>query len=112
MFSIARAVEDYTWPVDVYLPTNGGKTEKQSFTAKFKKVSRSRFDAIREEILAGTISDVKIATEVLVGWSDIVDGDEVEYSENAKARLLDIPVVAASVVRAFFEGYKGAPIKN
>lgn len=113
MFSIAKAIEDYTWPVTVHLPVDGGRTEKQTFTAKFKRVSQARINEIREAIEAGKTTDVKLASEVLVGWLDVTDGDDVvEYSESTKAQILDIPSVAASVVRAFFESLTGAPRKN
>lgn len=113
MFSIAKTVTEYSWPVVVHLPVDGGKVEKQTFDASFKRVSQTRINEIREAIEAGKITDVSLANEILVGWSGITDGDEaLVFSEASKVSLLDIPTVAAAIVRAFFESLSGAPRKN
>lgn len=113
MFSISKAVTEYSWPVVVHLPADGGKIEKSTFDATFKRVSATRINEIREAIEAGRITDVSLASEMLVGWNGISDGDEpLPYSETNKAAILDIPTVAAAIVRAFFESLSGAPRKN
>jgi hypothetical protein len=113
MFSISKAITEYSWPVVVHLPADGGKVEKSTFDATFKRVSATRINEIREAIEAGKITDVGLATEVLNGWSGVSDGDDaLPYSEENKAALLDIPTVAAAIVRAFFESLSGAPRKN
>lgn len=113
MFSIAKTVNDYTWPVYVQLPVDGGRFEKHTFTATFRRVSQSRITEIVEAVQAGGTTDVKLASEVLVGWADITDGEaDLEYSEASKARLLDIPAVAVAVVRSFLDSITGAPRKN
>lgn len=113
MFSIKKAVSEYSWPVAVHLPVDGGKIEKQTFDATFKRISATRINEIREAIEAGKITDLSLAGEVLIGWTGVTDGEDVvPFSETNKAALLDIPTVAAAIVRAFFESLSGAPRKN
>lgn len=113
MFSIAKTVNDFTWPVSVHLPVDGGRFEKQAFTATFRRISQSRITEIVEAVQAGSTTDVKLASEVLVGWAGVTDGEtDLEYTEAHKAQLLDIPAVAAAVVRAFLDSITGAPRKN
>lgn len=113
MFSIAKTVIDYSWPVAVVFPADGGKVEKSTFDAIFKRVSQTRIQEIRDAITEGKITDVQLASEVLVGWNGITDGaDPIPFSESARAQVLDIPTVAAAIVRAWFESLSGAPRKN
>lgn len=112
MFKIVTTTE-YTWPVSVQFPVDGGRTEKATFDAKFKRLTQTRLGELREAIEKGTTSDVEIARDVLVGWSGVSDDKgEVPYSEAARDTLLDVPLVAASIVMAMFESIAGAKRKN
>lgn len=113
MFSIAKANAPYTWTVNIHIPVSGGKVEKHSFVATFKPLTASRWAEILEEISRGAVTDLQLATEVIVGWSEILDGENVvEYSEAAKARLLEAPGVATAVARAYIDSRKEAATKN
>lgn len=113
MFVISQKTT-YTWPVTVEFPTDGGKTEKQTFDAEFKRVPQSRMTEIRAKIESGDITDIELATEVLAGWAGITDdrGEAVPYSEGAREQLLDVPLVASSVVFAWMQSLTGAKRKN
>lgn len=112
MFKIAQSPE-YVWPVSVQLPTDGGRSEKANFDATFRRISQTRMDEIRKGITAGDINDADLAREVLVGWKGVVDdGGEVPYSEGARDRLLDIPMVSSAIVMALLESLSGARRKN
>jgi len=107
------------------MPADGGKREKQSFEAEFKRLPQSRIADIQVqaqklvkaaengEQLDG-ISDVSVADEVLVGWSGILDedGEEVPYSDANKAMLLEVPLMAASLVQAYFASLTDEKRKN
>jgi hypothetical protein len=126
MAFILKQSETYNWPVPFEVPTDGGRFLKQSFDAEFKRPTQTRIVEIQESVMArlraiqndqdtdGMITDQQIAGEVLVGWSGIDDGEggEVPFSEKAKAQVLDVPSVAASIVEAFFDSLKGAKRKN
>jgi len=122
---VLKQSSSYRWPVTIRMPADGGKREKQSFEAEFKRLPQSRIAEIQVqaqklvkaaeagEQLEG-ISDVSVADEVLVGWSGILDedGDEVPYSQTNKAMLLEVPLMAASLVQAYFASLTDEKRKN
>lgn len=113
MFKLIQP-ESYTWPIVVSVPVDGGRTEKQTFDGTFKRLSQSRIEEIKALIEKNDVTDVSLAKEVLVGWHGVVDaaGEEVPFSEKSRDGLLDVPLVATSVVMAFLESLSGARRKN
>ena len=126
MAFVLKQSNSYTWPVSVKLPADGGKFEKQTFDAQFKRLPQGRINEIqvdvqtrikaseRNETLEGGISDQSIADELLVGWSGVVDGDgdEILFSEELKEQLLDISTVASAIIVAYFDSLTGSKAKN
>lgn len=113
MFVISQK-STYTWPVSVEFPGDGGKTEKQTFDAEFKRMTQTRINEIRGLIERNEITDTELAAEVLTGWAGVNDasGDAVPFSESARTQLLDIPLVAAAVVMAWLGSLTGVKRKN
>lgn len=112
MFKIVQN-PTYSWPVTVELPTDGGKTEKATFDAEFKRLTQSRVDEIRQAVERGEMRDADLAREALVGWSGVVDENgQVPYSEKARDQLLDIPMVSTAIVMALLNSLSGARRKN
>lgn len=112
MFKLIQPTS-YTWPVTVELPVDGGRTEKATFDAEFNRLSQSRLEEIRGQIERNEIRDVDLVREVMIGWSGVTDGaNPVPYSEAARDQLLDIPMVAASIVMSLFQSIAGAKRKN
>lgn len=126
MAFVLKQSASYTWPVSFKLPADGGKFEKQSFDAEFKRLPQGRINEIQAEVQARIkaverneaiedgITDQSIAREILIGWSGIVDdeGDEVAYSTAARDQLLEVPTVAAAVILAYFDSLTGNKSKN
>jgi hypothetical protein len=126
MAFVLKQSATYVWPVTFRMPTDGGKYEKQSFDAEFKRLPQSRINEVQVEVQARLkaaergeafetdISDISIADEVLMGWAGVVDGDgdEVPFSETAKAELLNVPGLAGSIIEAYFESVQGKKAKN
>jgi hypothetical protein len=104
----------YTWPVTVEFPIDGGKTDRQTFDAEFKRVSQTRMNEIRDAIETGKTSDVDLARDVMIGWAGVTDGrgENVPFSEGSRDQLLDVPLVAAAVVYAWLSSLTGAKRKN
>ena len=50
------------------------------------------------------ISDVSIADEVVVGWEGIVDGDgePLPFTRRTKEQLLELPMMAGTLIEAYF----------
>ncbi len=112
MFKITQQ-PTYTWPVQVELPTDGGKVEKATFDVEFKRLTQSRVDEIRMAVERGEMRDIDLAREAMVGWTGVVDGDgPVPYSESARDQLLDIPMVSSAIVTALLGSLSGARRKN
>lgn len=113
MFVISQT-SSYKWPVAVEFPIDGGRVEKQSFDAEFRRLSQTRIEEIRKLIEDGGITDRDFAREVLIGWNGVIDGngDPVPFSEATRDALLDVPLVSASIIRAFMESLAGARRKN
>lgn len=113
MFVLSQS-SSYKWPVAVDFPVDGGKFEKQTFDAEFKRMTQTQIEGVRKQIEEATTTDRDLARDVLVGWSGIKDehGDDVPFSETARDQLLDVPLVAAAVVMAFITSLSGRKQKN
>ena len=126
MAFVLKQSTSYSWPVSFKLPTDGGKFEKQTFDAEFKRLPQARINEIqievqarikaaeRNESITDSISDQSIAEELLVGWSGVVDGDgdEVPFSEVNKQQLLAVATVASAIIVAYFDSLTGVKTKN
>ena len=126
MAFVLKQSDSYTWPVSIKLPANGGKRERQTFDAEFKRLAQSRINEIQREVQLRVkanekgedtgegVSDQSIADEILVGWDGIVDGDgePVPFSNAVKAQLLDVPMMAGALVAAYFESLVEQKRKN
>lgn len=113
MAFVLKQSDNYSWPVTIEYPIDGGRFEKHTFDAQFKRLSQSRIEEIMAEAVRGDLKDGEVAAELLVGWSGIMDGSgEIPFSEKAKDMLLDMPLVSASLVKAWMESLAGAKRKN
>lgn len=112
----------YSWPVNLELPTDGGRFERQSFEAEFRRLPQDRVTEIlvnaqrikiaveTNQDLEGLLKDVEVADEILIGWKGILDenGKEVPYSEGLKEQLIQIPSVASSICEAWVQSVQKA----
>ncbi len=112
MFKIAQD-PTYKWPVNVFIPKDGGKFVKATFTAEFKALPQDEIDGVLTDIRDGR-ADADFAVECLVGWKGVQDSDgsEMVYSDEAKAKLLNIPYARNAVVTAFFESISGGAARR
>lgn len=122
MALVLKDSDSYTWPIVYRQPVSGGRREKQEFEAEFKRLPQSRINAIQDlaqKVIdkdpdAAEISDVSIADEVLVGWDGIVDsdGEVIPYSKGTKAQLLELPMMAGTLIEAYFTSLVEEKRKN
>lgn len=108
MAFVLKKVSSYKWPVSVDVPVDGGKFKKETFTAIFKKMSRSAFNDLVEQ------GDDALIAEIVEGWEGIKDedGDSIEYSSETRDQLFDDPYVLRAVINAYTESLLGAQAKN
>jgi hypothetical protein len=106
--------KSYSWPVTVEFPIDGGRFDKQSFDAEFKRLPQTRIREIWDAIQAGELNDDDLCAEVLVGWVGIQDakGGDVPFSEKAKTDLLNVPLVAAAIVTSWLDSLAKGKRKN
>lgn len=114
MAFVLKQSDTYRWPVTFDVPVDGGRHERHSFDGEFRRLNQSRIREMGQQIEAGDVTDAELATEVLVGWTGITDDDgkDVPFSQAALQRLLDVPMVAAAIVLAYFNSLQGAKRKN
>lgn len=125
MAFVLKQSDSYVWPVSIKMPVDGGKRQKQTFDAEFKRLPQSRIAEIQataQKLVKANqagqdiegINDVSVADEILVGWSGIVDeeGQDVPFSEGVKAQLLEVPLLAAALIQSYFESLTDQKIKN
>jgi hypothetical protein len=119
------------WPVSVDLPAKGGIKKPYKFTAHFLTLDeedaqdlqdqhnqmlvamRKRIEALQgynkdeaalSDPLPCTYQD--LADQVLCGWGEEVigeDGEPIEYSDGAKAKLYRIQGAAAAIFKSWLE---------
>lgn len=113
MFVISQK-QTYTWPVTVEFPVDGGKTDRQTFDAEFKRISQTRINEIRTAIELNQTTDTELAREVLVGWEGVNDanGEAVPFTERSRDQLLDVPLVSSAVIFAWLGSLTGVKRKN
>jgi hypothetical protein len=112
----------YTWPVPLLIPVDGGRREKFSFDAEFKRLPQSRINEIIKLARAlevgrdedQSLDDKTAAKEILTGWSGVVDdsGKDIPFSEAALEQLLEIPAIAGQIVMAWFKSMEVAKKGN
>lgn len=109
MFKLAEQPDDYSWPVEIQIPQDGGRYTTAEFDARFRILPQSEIDAIIETAQNGTGQDEALMSRVLIGWARVEgeDGGPLAYSEEAKRALLDIPYVRIGIARAFFNSIRG-----
>jgi hypothetical protein len=112
MFKISQN-PTYTWPVSFELPTDGGRTEKFTFDAVFKRLKQSEIEDMRKQIETSEINDADMVRQVLVGWNGVHDDTgEIPFSEGALSTLLDVPTVSTAIILALLTSLSGAKRKN
>jgi hypothetical protein len=126
MAFVLKQSTSYKWPVSFKLPVDGGKYEKQTFEAEFRRLPQARLneiqDAVQErtraakagEPIDGMINDQAVADEILIGWSNVLDedGDEIPFTTANKQQLLEVSALASSIIVAYFESVTGNKLKN
>ena len=122
MAFVLKQTASYTWPVPLLIPVDGGRREKHSFDAEFKRLPQSRINEIiklARSLELGradeeSLDDKTAAKEILIGWAGITDdsGKDVPFSEAALDQLLEIPTIAGQIIRAWFNSMEVAKKGN
>lgn len=108
MAFVLKKVSTYKWPVEVSVPVDGGKFKKETFTAIFKKMSRSAFNELIDD------GDDALVDQIIEGWEGIKDedGEEVPFCAGTKKELFDDPYVLRALIESYTNSITGAAEKN
>ena len=114
MAFVLKKTNSYKWPVTVDVPVDGGKHDRVTFDVECKDLTQSRLLEIAELSSEGSLTDVEVAREVMVGWAGIQDedGKDLPYSITKRDELLEVPMVATAIASAYLESKRGAKRKN
>ena len=115
----------FTWPIVIRELQDGGRYRTHHFDAVFNRLPQSRLEEIqisyqRIKSLAARDLEIEelptraIAAELLAGWQGITDssGDAIPFSEDAKAKLLEVNAVADVLVATYIQAIEKAKEKN
>lgn len=123
MAFVLKQSDSYSWPVTLIIPVDGGRREKHTFDAEFKRLPQTRINEIVRQakgISEGSsdesamLEDQSACAEILVGWSNVIDdsGEQIPFSTKALNQLLELPTIAAQIIRAWSESLEVAKRKN
>lgn len=114
MAFVMKQSSSYFWPVVIEIPVDGGRFDKQTFDVEFKRITQSRIDEIMSSGNEDELGFKTVAEEIVVGWRGVSDdnGDEFIFSEGNKSMVLDVPMLATAIVKAWIKSLAGAQAKN
>ena len=98
----------FSTKVTVNVPNDRGGYDKQTFTAKFKRMSSEERDDLKK------LTNEELVRRQMVGW-DLVDadtGEAVPFSADELEALLAIEPTPLATALAFWETVNGARAKN
>lgn len=123
MAFVLKQSATYKWPVTIVIPIDGGQKERHTFDGEFKRLPQTRVNELVTQLQLQQRPDIDpdqilpaqdAAREILVGWSGIQDdsGEEIPFSETALNQLLEMQMVAAQIILAWFNSLEVAKRKN
>ncbi len=123
MAFVLKQSDSYSWPVTLIIPVDGGRREKHTFDAEFKRLPQTRINEIVRQAKgisdgssdeSAMLEDQSACAEILVGWLNVVDdsGEQIPFSSKALDQLLELPTIAAQIIRAWSESLEVAKRKN
>lgn len=107
MFVIAKS-PTFKWPVTLKLPVDN-VIEESTFTAEYKRLPTSEYTEMFKQWTEGKVDARDVCRKVVVGWSDIVDGQgaPVNFSTATLEALLEVPNVAPQLMSQFVDATLG-----
>lgn len=120
----------YSWPVAFELPVDGGKHRRVTFEVVFNRQTQDRVEQILaaqqqlmraaqradEDLLEKLAIGRQHAEEIMAGWSGVKASDDapddLEFTPANVRRFLQVPGMAAAVLKAFGESLQLGKEKN
>jgi hypothetical protein len=105
----------YSLPVTVQVRGASGEIKPETFRAEFLRMGPEEFDAYQQSMREQNLTDADIATHVLRGWHDMVDGTGAAVPFDAAhldALLRGVTGAAAALARTWIESVLEEVRKN
>tara|TARA_Y100000401_G_scaffold59642_1_gene47323 strand:+ start:743 stop:1087 length:345 start_codon:yes stop_codon:yes gene_type:complete len=111
---VLKKSNTFKWPITVEMSVDGGTWERMTFDIEYKDLTQSRIREIAELSEEGTLSEIDLAKEMMVGWAGVVDeeGNEIPFSMAGRDEMLEFPMLAGEIVKTYMEAKQGAKRKN
>ena len=95
---------EFSWPVDIHVPVDGGEKAVQRFTARLRPDA-----ALQQQFAERRIGEADFARAVVVGWDGVGDeaGDPLPFTAENLRRLVAIPYVRRAIVWAYLQAVDG-----
>ena len=100
--------------VTIHVPSDGTGFRRDTLEVRFRILNADESEALMERMKNGR-DDIELLNEVLIGLPNGVmgeDGERLEDSQELRDRLIAIPFVRISLVKAYNDAQMGAFRKN
>lgn len=121
-FILAKKTESFFYPIHLPIVTESGASQTARFEFRFKRVSRSKLNALQKAQEANADLDMDslerdtdYVMDIADSWKgvDTPDGTPVEFNrDNVHALLDSYPNAAGEIVKAFLEATLGGGRKT
>lgn len=123
-FVLAKKTDSFYYPINLPVVLDSGSSQTARFEFRFKRVSRSKLNALHKaqenqgDMDVDSLErDTDYVLDIADGWKgvDAPDGTPVEFNRDNVNTLLDsYPNAAGEIVKAFFEATLGGgrKVKN
>lgn len=110
MFSLKNAVTEYTWPVDVQVPSDG-KYLPYRFKGRFALLQGDDAGEVREMFRSGQFEELELTRRVFIGWPEGEVGDEEGNplppdADNIET-MIQLPYVRKAILDAYIDSLQG-----
>mgnify|MGYP003138465275 CR=1 FL=1 len=108
MALVRRKVSTVKWPVQVSVPADGGRFDKETYEGVFKNLGRAAIEEL------ATQGDPELVRAVLTDWEGIEeeDGKPVAFNSKNLEEWIDNPHWLRGTTKAILEILEEAAVKN
>jgi len=106
---VLKKQNDVLWPCTVSYPVDGGVFKEEKISIRIKLLPAKGFQALIKQA-----DDGLFIRDILLGWEGVADDDgkALEFSEQTRDALAQVPYFVRAVINAYAEASVGALAKN
>lgn len=111
MSFVIKKKHQFSWPVKIKTPADGGEFETSQITLIFAALDHSEL----KKLMGDSATDDKlICNKVVCGWKDVQDesGKELEFNKMNFEMLLEGVSIPSQIAKQYLEIFHEAAVKN